>query len=178
LLLWPFLPDRSGMTGGCANWPNGVDLSHCVIPSTQQPFGSTKSPSSAPSVDPLQGCSPVESCEENKVVMCLYLEQEPYSECVPIELVQAALADDLNTCGACPIAPSASPTIGFSCEGQRCAGNDYVFVCQEGDTFCLDQEAAGVLLLSDRASCGRCGVFDCDAGNFGCGNNKVEICHM
>jgi hypothetical protein len=176
-----FLPDRSGMTGGCANWPSGVNLSHCMIPSTPPIPASTTFPSPAPlpTDDPLQDCSPVEICADASVLMCLHIEEELYTECVPITLIQAALdGNELNTCGACDVPPTPSPTIGFSCEGQRCAGNDYVFVCHDGMTLCLDQEAAGILLLSDQASCGRCGVFGCDLANFGCSNNKVEICHM
>jgi hypothetical protein len=109
--------------------------------------------------------------------MCLHFEQEVYSECVPIDVVQAALdGDELNTCGAC--APTPSPTFRYSCEGQRCAGNDYVYVCYNRETFCLDQEAAGLVLLSEQASCGKCENFICDVADFGCGNGEVEICHV
>ncbi|CAB9509711.1 ECF subfamily RNA polymerase sigma-24 subunit [Seminavis robusta] len=167
-----------GMTGGCANWPDGVNLDHCDLVLPPPPA----EPSAAPSIsDPLEGCSPVETCGDDSVLMCIYLPDDQfYTECVPIDSVQAVLDHDpRDTCGECPpLPPTVAPTIGFSCEGNRCAENDFVYVCQDRETFCVSQEDAEGLLLDSSASCGPCSIFDCDLSHFACDNDSVEICHV
>lgn len=58
-----------------------------------------------------------------------------------------------------------------------CSSDGHVFVCHEGETLCVTQEDAIILILSG-AYCGQCPTFYCDSNHFPCQNGKVLICHM
>ena len=129
--------------------------------------------------------------------MCIHVDDGSFfPECVPYEYIQDVLnADPRNTCGECPIIPTETPTFQPTtaqptpwptpfptpqppvCLDNECAGDQYVYICFEFETFCVSQDDAKYL-LDLGGYCGKCAVFTCTEENFSCGNKKVLICHM
>ena len=65
------------------------------------------------------------------------------------------------------------------CMDQRCADNDFVYMCWNGQTGCASQDDANIL-INIGATCGLCGEFTCGFDYFACPGNdqQIQFCHM